>query len=116
MGVYYSHCLIPRDNTVRPEPDRIVALIAAWMENGFVARSDAARQHEANGGRSETGARFATEASYRSYEETLRQEQAPELQRGLWARLWGGVRNSNSQIPRPDPWMPFSIPPAGTSL
>jgi hypothetical protein len=36
VGVYYSHFLIPRDNTLRPAPDRIVALIEAWKAAGYV--------------------------------------------------------------------------------
>jgi hypothetical protein len=36
MGVNYSHYIIPRDNTLRPGPDRIVALIKAWQASGYV--------------------------------------------------------------------------------
>jgi hypothetical protein len=38
MGVEYQHFLIPRDNTVRPTPDRIAALIEAWLAAGFIVR------------------------------------------------------------------------------
>jgi hypothetical protein len=60
MGVNYSHYLIPRDNTVRPDPDRIVALIEAWIEKGFVVRPESVLAHDqpvSNGRRPETGAR-----------------------------------------------------------
>ena len=36
MGVYYSHYLIPRDNTLRPGPQQIVALIKAWQAGGYL--------------------------------------------------------------------------------
>jgi hypothetical protein len=36
MGIYYSHCLIPKDNTIRPAPERVAALIEAWIEKRFV--------------------------------------------------------------------------------
>ena len=36
MGVNYSHYIIPRDNTLRPGPEQIVALIKAWQAAGYV--------------------------------------------------------------------------------
>ena len=36
MGVYYSHYIIPRDNTVCPTTERIVALIEALHKSGYV--------------------------------------------------------------------------------
>jgi hypothetical protein len=121
MGVAYTHYLIARDNTVRPQPDRICALINTWVEKGFIARPDgvpAQNPHEPNAGRSETGAQFATEASYGSYGQNLWSDQAPARRRGLWARLWGRIEDANSisRSPRPDPWMPFSVPPIGESM
>jgi hypothetical protein len=88
MGVGYAHCLIAQDNTVRPQPDRIRVLIEAWIERGFIARPD--------GVPAQTGARFATDASYSSSLQNL--------------------QHSRSSSPRPDPWMPFSVPPVGDSM
>lgn len=121
MGVSYSHYLIARDNTVRPQCDRIVALVEAWAEQGFIVRPDhlpVDGQHPSSGGRSKTGARFATEASYAPYMQHLLREQAPKPQTGFFARFWGrgNVANTPSPSPRPNPWMPFSNPPTGESL
>jgi hypothetical protein len=106
MGVYYSHYLIPQDNTVRPEPDRIIALIEAWIRKGFII--------PANGETSKATARFLTTPSP---EEVVAEELPAEPQRGFWGRLFAG-RSSKlpSRAPRPDPWKPFSAPPTGESL
>lgn len=88
MGVGYAHYLIAQDNTARPQPDRIRALIEAWVERGFIARPDDVP--------AQTGARFATDASYSSHKQNL--------------------QHSRSSSPRPDPWMPFSVPPVGDSM
>jgi hypothetical protein len=112
MGVDYSHYLIPRDNTVRPDPDRIVALIDAWIEKGFVVRPEsvpAQDQRASNARSSETGARFMTRPLPA---EALEPEQGPAPRKGFWSRFWGGA-----QKPAPaDPWMSFLIPPVGESL
>jgi hypothetical protein len=42
MGVNYAQYLIPRENSLRPEPVRIIALIEAWLNSGFVASSPSA--------------------------------------------------------------------------
>jgi hypothetical protein len=112
VGVDYSHYLIPRDNTVRPDPDRIVALIDAWIEKGFVVRPEsvlAQDQRTSNGRRSETGARFMTRPLHA---EALKPEPAPPPRKGFWSRFWGGAQKP----PPADPWMPFRIPPVGESL
>jgi hypothetical protein len=112
MGVNYSHYLIPRDNTVRPDPERIVALIDAWIEKGFVVRPESVLAHDqpvSNGRRPETGARFMTRPLHAEASEP---EQAPAPRKGFWSRFWG-----EAQKPPPaDPWMPFLIPPVGESL
>ena len=111
MGVYYSQYLIPRNNTVRPEPDRIVALIDAWVEKGFVvcAGSNATHhQQESNHRTLEMGARFLTK---QSPGESL--GQATEPKRGFWERL---IWSEPPKVRRKDPWMPFSVPPVGESL
>lgn len=102
MGVHYSHYLIPQDNTVRPHPDRIVALIEAWTEQGFII--------PANGEPPEAVARFMTAPSAA---ETVEQEQAAEPRMGLWARL---LRKKAPKQPPADRWKPFSAPPSGKSL
>lgn len=118
MGVNYHHYLIPRDNTLRPEPDRIVALIEAWVDKGFIPRPDsvaADKQHGSSGARPEAGPHFATEASDTTYIQYLR-ERASKPRGGFWARLWGRGESPQSSSPRPDSWMPFSVPPTGESL
>jgi hypothetical protein len=102
MGVTYSHYLIPQDNTVRPEPDRIIDLIHAWTEKGFIV--------PASGQASQATARFMTE---QSPQEAVEQKQAAKPLSGFWARLWG----KRTPMPhRPDPWKPFSVPPTGEAL
>jgi hypothetical protein len=112
MGINYSHSIIPRDNAARPEPERVVALIDAWIEKGFVVPPETEQaQHPSQSTRrkSQTGARFMTSPLL---EAALNQQQAPERPRGFWARLSGKARKP----PRPEPWMPFSVPPAGDQL
>lgn len=41
MGVYYTHYLIPLDNSFRPEPERIAALIDALTGARFIPRPEA---------------------------------------------------------------------------
>lgn len=41
MGVYYTHYLIPLDNSFRPEPERIAALIDALTGARFIPRPQA---------------------------------------------------------------------------
>jgi hypothetical protein len=40
MGAYYSHYVIPRDNTLRPTPDQIIALIEAWQKGGYILEKE----------------------------------------------------------------------------
>ena len=118
MGVYYSHYLIPQDNTVRPHPDQIVSLIDARINNGFIigrAERSTPDQYRSNGARSETGARFATKPAQ---SETVEQETTPEPQANFWTRLLRllGGRTPNVQFVF-RPWgTPFSVPPVGESL
>lgn len=62
MGVTYSHYLLPDDNTVRPEPHQVVALIEAWLSHGFIIRPEdgPAKRDDWNPLRSPTGAHFTT--------------------------------------------------------
>jgi hypothetical protein len=113
MGVYYSHYLIPKDNTLRPEPDRIVALIEAWVEKGFLVGQKnvpAQSQNKSGGAVLEFGARFMTKSSQ---EQVVERQEAHQPRPGFWKRLRGGPQKA---IPRPGPWMPFAIPPAGDAL
>jgi hypothetical protein len=112
MGVYYQRFIIPRDNTVRPEPDRIVALIGAWVEKGFIVRPECGQAQgskKSNRRRSETGARFQTSSLIG---DVFRQQQVPQPRKGFWARLFGEAQ----KVRRPDPMISFSIPPVGESL
>jgi hypothetical protein len=112
MGVYYSHYLIPRDNTVRPQPDQVVALIDAWIEKEFVAYPDDIRQQNQPATiRGRPIARFATEDSYAAC--NLLREQTPKPRQGFLARLLG---LTPPWSPPPDPFMPFLVPPEGDSL
>ena len=112
MGIHYSHYIIPRDRSVRPETGRIVALIDAWVERKFVIlpeRGQAQDPRNSSHRKSETGARFKTSPLFA---EALKREQAPEPSRGFWARLFG----KSQKLPRPDLWMAFSVPPIEDSL
>jgi hypothetical protein len=102
MGVYYSHYLIPENNTIRPDPSRIVALIEAWTEKGFVL--------PANSQSAKAAARYRTPPPP---EQMVEREQPVVAQTGFWARLLG---KKAPTLPRPDPWKPFLVPPTGDSL
>jgi hypothetical protein len=124
MGVYYSHYLIPRDNTVRPQPDRIVALVEAWLAHGFIGRPSEGTapdeknsgEHRSDGLTSQTGARFTTI----SLRETREQERASELppRPGFWLQLLKLLGAEPYVAPpfRPWPRTPFAVPPVGESL
>ncbi len=112
MGVYYTHFIIPQDNTVRPEPDRIVALIEAWVVKRFVVLPDCGHAQNLNKSmrrRSETGARFQTNSL--PTEASTRQK-IPEPRKGFWTTWLGGTRKTL----RPDLTISFSIPPVEESL
>lgn len=118
MGVYYSHCLIPKDNTIRPAPDRVVTLINAWVKKGFVVSPQGIPAREGNRPyrpMRETGACFKTEPPLTlAAEPDL--EPAPEPPKTLWSRLFGHPATPKIE-PRPkNPLRPFSIPPTGDSL
>ena len=112
MGVSYCHYIIPRDNSVRPEPDRIVALIDAWVEKGFAVLPQGDKQEDLGGSNHQllgTGARFRTSPLFG---EALERQQALKPQRGFWAKLLGKPQKD----PRPDPWLPFHVSPVGASF
>ena len=54
MGVEYRHFVIPRDNTVRPAPEQVAALIEAWLAAGFVARPGSAAHQRMTFGATKT--------------------------------------------------------------
>ncbi|QPF84043.1 hypothetical protein IC762_31155 [Bradyrhizobium genosp. L] len=117
MGVNYSHYLIPRDNTVRPEPERIVALIEVWCEKGYIVCPEAASVQKATDRVSQSAASFLTKSAYG--EHSVEQRRAPEPRPGFWGRLLAGARKAPGQAQaasRRTPWMPFSIPPTGEAL
>jgi hypothetical protein len=122
MGICYCHYLIPRDNTIRPQPDRIVALIKAWLEQGYIVRPEDAAAYDRRGSnafRSETGARF--EVAKTAGQETIEQEQSAESQQIFWARLGRLLLSLLGVPPATPPYMPrlgtpFSVPPVGESL
>jgi hypothetical protein len=115
MGVYYSHCLIPKDNTIRPAPDRIVALVEGWVANGFVVDPENLSAQEAerrDRPMAETGACFKTEPPLAS---PVKEEPHPEPAKTFWSRLFGSPQKP-VRPPEPNPKRPFSIPPVGDSL
>jgi hypothetical protein len=113
MGVYYSHCLIPRDNTIRPSPEQIAALLAAWIEQRFIIPGAATLDMTRGWHResmAETGACFRTEPPLKTVNEQARPQ--PEPPKSLWAKLFGAPP---APMWAPDPMMSFSMPPAGAS-
>jgi hypothetical protein len=115
MGVLYSHCLIPKDNTTRPAPERIVALIEAWVGKGFVVGPEGIAASERYRPMRETGACFTTEPPL-AFTAEPDPAPPPEPQRSLWSKLFGHAVVPKIE-PRPqNPLRPFTIPPAGDSL
>jgi hypothetical protein len=114
MGVYYSYCFIPKDNTVRPAPDRLVALIAAWAAKGFIVGPENLPAREIAGRdlpMAETGACFRTEPPLPA---PVKEEPQPEPPRTFWSRLFGAPQR---RIRPPDSKRrQFAIPPVGDSL
>jgi len=113
MGVYYSHYLIPSDNTIRPTPERIIALLEAWVEERFIVGPDTLPPREIaarDRPMAETGACFRTEPPL-----PLKEEPQPEPPRTFWSSLLGAPQR---RIRPPDPRQrrPFAIPPIGDSL
>lgn len=112
MGVTYSHYLIPSDNTVRPSSDRIVALIDAWRDQGFIAAPTGSTSA------GDAGADAAMGASFRL---THRIPAAPETQqaprpKSLWARWFGAADRPAAPIFRAAPWTPFPMPVTDATL
>jgi len=112
MSVIYSHCLIPRDNTIRPSPEQIAALIAAWVDQRYIIVGALPNPEPWMASKTQTGACFWTDPSLKEPDPEPEPLAAPP--KSLWSRLFGGP----SPAPRPvhrDPTLPFAIPPAGTS-
>jgi hypothetical protein len=115
MGVYYSHCLIPTDNTIRPSPEQIAALIAAWMDQRYIVvgpRTDLSASRW-SAPLALTGARFWTDPSLKEMEREP--EPVPTPPKSLWSRLFGGPRGEPERRPPLDHGLPFVIPPEGVS-
>ena len=112
MGVGYTQYLIPRDSDFRPEPERVSALIDAWLDKRFVVldeRRRAQSQRSSAGPVRQDPPRFQT-----AWPAGMEPPQAPEpdMRPGLWARLFGRLPSH-----RPvDTWLSFSTPPVGQSL
>jgi len=113
MGVYYSYCLIPKDNTIRPSAEQITALLVAWIEQRFIIAGPSAPgtmpgwHYESM---ADTGACFRTEPSLKTMGDQARPQ--PEPPRSLWSKLFGPP---TKPVRAPDPMMSFSMPPAGVS-
>lgn len=130
MGVTYAHYLLPRDNTVRPEPQQIVALIEAWLSHGFIirpdgeaVRDDTAQGHGPDHLRSPTGARFTTLscAETEALDRSSEPPPVPPAPPTFWQRLLTLLLGAESDDARPvrfGPWprTPFVVPPVGESL
>ncbi|MGJ4926417.1 hypothetical protein ACQR1I_00305 [Bradyrhizobium sp. HKCCYLS2038] len=112
MGVLYSHCLIPRDNTIRPSPEQITALIAAWVEQRYIIVGALPNPKPWMASKAQTGASFWTDPSLK--EPDPEPEPLPAPPQSFWARLLGR-RSPAPRRARPDPMLPFVIPPAGLS-
>jgi len=115
MGVYYSHCLIPRDRTTRPAPEQLVALIAAWVDKGFIVGPEGISAWERTGSNqsmADTGACFRTDPALLGSQ--IKQE-PPQLEppKSFLSRLFGNPEPTWQPV---DIRTPFSIPPVGLSL
>jgi hypothetical protein len=112
MGVEYTQYLLPRDSDFRPEPDRVIALIEAWVDKRFILPRESLH---AQSQRSSTGPVWQDPPRFQTAWPAgmeLPQAPEPEIRPGLWTRLFGGMP------PRPpvNPWLPFATPPIGQSL
>jgi hypothetical protein len=118
MGVYYAHYIIPRDNTHRPPPDRIAALIEAWLEAGFVPQPECETAATAD---LQVGQRnrpyYVLEDWQREALERPKSPKPPLKKASWWARLFGGAqpmqRSCSTLL---SCGKPFASPPAGDSL
>ncbi len=116
MGVCYSHYLIPSDNTIRPTPERIVALLEAWVEKRFIVGPESLPAREFAGrerAKAETGACFTTEPPLTA--PVKEEPRPPEPPKTFWSKLFWAPR-SPIRPPVPNPTRPFAIPPIGKSL
>jgi len=115
MGVYYSHCLIPKQNTIRPAPEQLVALIAAWVDKGFIVGPEGISARDRTGSNqsmADTGACFRTDPALLGSQ--IKQE-PPQLEppKSFLSRLFGSPKPTRQPV---DTRTPFSIPPVGLSL
>jgi hypothetical protein len=102
MGISYAHYVIPRDQTVRPEPDQVAALIKAWIQNGYVVQP--------TGGQAGTGACFQTNPHFGGASKRAQPSKSSSVER--WTRLFGKAKKVTFQ----DLWTPFAFPLAEASL
>lgn len=86
MGISYAHYIIPRDQTVRPKPDQVAALIQAWIENGYVAQPTS--------GQIGTGVRFMTNPLFGDALERAQLPKPPSV--GWWTAA--GIAAAGDQI------------------
>src|SRR6266702_1952792 len=114
MGVYYSHCLIPTKNTMRPAPEQLVALIVAWVDKGFVVGPEgisAWARTGPNQSMADAGACFRTDPPLGS--QITQEQPQPAPPKSFWSRLLGSPQTTRQPVDRRTP---FSIPPVGVSL
>lgn len=115
MGVYYTHCLIPKQNTIRPTPDQLVALIGAWVDKAFIVGPEglpAWARTGSNQSMADTGACFRTEPPLPGSQ--IKQEPPhPEPPKSFWSGLFGSPQPKRQPV---DLRTPFSIPPVGAAL
>lgn len=107
MGVCYSRYIIPVDNTLRPEPARIVALVDAWLAAGFVPVPGTASSTLGPGDAArESGASFILD-------EWRKEERIVTHARPWWQRLIGWPKPFPRRL---SPAKPFAIPIRGASF
>lgn len=111
MGVNYSHYIVPIDCMFRPEPEKIVALVEAWMAAGFIVRTGVSRKDSAllSDVMQPTGAAFWLDDNMGQFEEP----QKP----GFIVQL---LQRCGLAVPARLNWIeqrrPFEFPPVGESL
>jgi hypothetical protein len=109
MGIDYAHYLIPRDNLVRPDPDRIVRLIEAWLAQGFTLPSQDAPARREDQYNARTGAVCAR----KDFGPPAPQSFSKPWRVPGFLRLLSGAAGWRLGAPRRDLWKPFLFPPAG---
>jgi hypothetical protein len=100
MGVNYSHYIIPRDNTLRPMPEQIVALIKAWQVAGYVPEHGVIPVFKVD----------AWEEQFRKMRRATKQSSQPK---GLFARWLSRTPTQPLQLLAES--KPFLFPPTGES-